>query len=90
MSFSIETTNECEDYDEQSALNLISIELTLFKNISCTVDSVLIDILTMCPRCKTKSISNENLAVCANLTCGATFKTKSSSIRADLIVTEIG
>ncbi|CAF4195397.1 unnamed protein product, partial [Rotaria sordida] len=86
----INTTNECDDYDEESALNLLDIEITLFKTILCTVDSVLIDILTICPRCKTRSTCNENLAVCSNVTCGATFKTKSSSIRADLIVTETG
>ena len=65
-------------------------ELTLFQEITCTIDSVSVDLHIMCPRCRTKTTSVERLVTCLNTSCGATFKSKTTSIRADLNATEIG
>ncbi len=87
---SVDSTTPYDDINQQSVLDLLNIEKKLFKNTFCTIDSVVVDIVTICPRCKTRSTSHENLVICTNTTCGATFKSKTKSIRADLIVTEIG
>ena len=79
-----------DEYDEDAALDLIGRELSLFKEIVGTIDSVTVDLHIMCPRCKTRSTSNDKLVTCSNISCSTTFKSKISSVRADLKVTDVG
>ncbi|CAF1481263.1 unnamed protein product [Adineta ricciae] len=76
------------NYDEEAAEALYDCELTLFQQVTGTVDSVCVDLQIICPRCKTKTTSTDRLVCCSNSTCSATLKSKVSSIRADITMSE--
>ncbi|CAF1688718.1 unnamed protein product, partial [Adineta ricciae] len=78
------------NYDEEAAEALYDCELTLFQQVTGTVDSVCVDLQIICPRCKTKTTSTDRLVCCSNSTCSATLKSKVSSIRADITMSETG
>ena len=78
------------EYDEEAAESLINVDVTLFQEVKCSVDSVSVDLQITCPRCKTKTTSNERLVVCSNSSCAATFRSKATSVRVEFIVTETG
>ena len=76
------------EYDKEAAESLMHVDLTLFQEVECSVDSISVDLQITCPRCKTKTSSNERLVVCSNSSCGATYRSKATSVRVELIVTE--
>jgi hypothetical protein len=78
------------EYDEEAAEHLMDTDVTLFQELKCSVDSISVDLQITCPRCKTKTSSNERLVVCSNNSCGATFRSKATSVSVELIVTETG
>ena len=78
------------EYDEEAADALMEADVTLFQEVKCSVDSISVDLQITCPRCKTKTSSNERLVGCSNSSCGATFRSKATSVRVELIVTETG
>ncbi|CAF1362844.1 unnamed protein product [Adineta steineri] len=78
------STTELSNYDEEGAQELFDVKVQLFKETVCVVESVVVDINTVCPRCKTKCTSDERIVTCSNSACGASFKRKTNSIRADI------
>ena len=78
------------EYDEEAAEALMDVDVTLFQEVKCSVDSVSVDLQITCPRCNMKTSSNERLVVCSNSSCGATFRSKATSVRVESIVTETG
>ena len=78
------------EYDEQAAEALVHVKLSLFQQIECSIESVSVDLQIMGPRCKIRTSSDERLVVCSNSSCGATFRSKSTSVRVEFIVCETG
>ena len=62
------------EYDEEAAEALMDADVKLFQEVKCSVDSITVDLQITCPRCKTKTSSNERLVVCSNSSSGATFR----------------
>ena len=78
------------EFNENAVESLVDVDLTLSHQVECSVNSISFDLQVICPRCKTETSSKEQLAVCSNKSCGATFRSKVTSVRIDMAVTEIG
>ncbi|CAF1325853.1 unnamed protein product [Adineta steineri] len=85
-----ESTIQLSDYDEEVVDELIDVRTELFEETICAVESVVVDINTVCPRCKTKCTPDERIVSCSNSACGASFKRKTNFIRADITACDDG
>ncbi|CAF1060318.1 unnamed protein product [Adineta steineri] len=88
--FNFKSTIQLSDYDEEVVDELIDVKTELFEETICAVESVVVDINTIRPRCKTKCTSDERTVSCSNSACGASFKRKTNFIRADITAHEDG